>query len=71
MGMNLREELFKALSETDIMLKDIEIAADMPRNTIYNIVKRGNGRFNTVQKIFNALGYEIKVIKHENKMDRP
>ena len=67
--MDLREELYKCLSEQPLSNSAIEKKAGVGANTIYNALYTGNSHFKTAVKLFHALGYDLKVVKIENKMD--
>ena len=65
--MDLKTELLKALAKTDLPQTIIEGRAGVSRQTIYHLLLNNNGRFSTIQNVFNALGYEIEVVKrHED-----
>ena len=64
--MDLREELYKCLAGQELSNGAIERKAGVSANTIYNALYTGNSHFKTAVKLFNAMGYDLKVVKRND-----
>lgn len=66
--MQLERDLRKLRMYEDLTLEEVGDKLDMPRQRIYAIEKNMNGTsFGTVIKVFNAIGYDLELVKLEKE----
>lgn len=59
--MNIEKEIRKILLEEDIEIKELAKRLDTSQQNISAKLKRNNFTVKDVEKILNAVGYELKI----------